>query len=375
MNFKLTEDESMLKSMTERFVLDRYDTERRRRYLSEESGFSKENWSQLAEMGILAAALPDSAGGLGLNLTSLAVISEALGNGMVVEPVLESAFFAAPLFASGANSELVEQWAGALATGERRIALAHIEKGSRGGSIWIETHSHKSGSEVTLNGIKPYVVAGHAADGFLVSARHEGHPGDDEGWSLYFVPANANGLSQASWRMADGSLAASLRLENVSVLPENELLQGNSLLRQATSRANLVSSAEALGIMERLFADTLEYVRQREQFGTPIGKFQAIQHRLAAQYAEIEQSRALLELAIVSDGSPGFATAVDGARAFIAEAAINLGHEAIQLHGGMGITEELAIGHGHKRLLVISRWPDDASAALDRYAGATGHPN
>lgn len=367
MNFDLTEDESMLKSMTERFVQDRYDTELRRAYLAESCGFSKENWALLGELGVLAAALPEDAGGLGLGPTSIAVISEALGHGMVVEPVIESAFFAAPLLLAGLDDALVEHWAGPLASGERRVAFAHYEAGSRDGSVWIETRMSKSGSCHILNGTKPYVAAGHGADGYVVSARDAGAPGDEDGWSLYFVPADSKGLSQSTWRMADGSMAVSLTFDNVSVPAEHVLQDGRAALDISRIYASLARSAEALGIMERLFAETLEYVRQREQFGEPIGRFQAIQHRLASQYAEIEQSRALLELAVVSAGTETYAKAVDGARAFICETSINLGHEAIQLHGGMGITEELAIGQGHKRLLVISRWPDNAEAALDRY--------
>lgn len=371
MNFDLTEDQSMLKSMTERFVLERYDTEKRRAYLQESAGFSNENWALLAELGILAAALPEAAGGLDLDLTSLAVISEALGNGMVVEPVIENAFLAAPLLLKGASDTIVESWGDGLASGEKRVALAHGEKGSRGGSTWIETRVRKNGSGIILNGSKPYVAAGHDADGYLVSARYSGEAGDSEGWSLFLVTSDADGLSHSSWRMADGTMAVSLELDNVAVAPEAEIENGADLFAKMQARASVAKSAEALGIMERLFADTLDYVRQREQFGQPIGSFQAVQHRLAAQYGEIEQARALLELAIVSDGSESFEAAVDGARAFIAQASIELGHEAIQFHGGMGITDELSVGQGHKRLLVLSRWPDDATAALDRYASLT----
>lgn len=370
MNFDLTEDESMLKGVAERFVLDRYDTEKRRKYLTEECGFSSGNWDTLAELGILASAIPEKFGGLELDMTALAVISEALGFGMVVEPVVECAFFAAPMLLAGASDGVCEQWGEPLAAGAKRIAFAHAEKGTRGGSTWIETRARKNGSGIILNGSKPYVAAGHGADGYIVSARTDGDPGDEEGWALYLVPADIEGLTHSAWRMADGSIAASLQLDNVSVPYDHQLENSAEVRAEADLRASLLRSAEAIGIMERLFADTLDYVRQREQFGTPIGKFQAIQHRLAAQYGELEQARALMELAIVSAGTEGFAAAVDGARAFIAESAIKLGHEAIQLHGGMGVTDELAIGHGHKRLLTISRWPDDADAALDRYAGA-----
>ncbi len=369
MNFDLNEDETMLKGVVERFVLDRYDAEKRRRFLAEPAGFSRENWALLGELGILAAALPEAAGGLDLGLTGMAVICEALGHGMVVEPVVENAFFAAPLLLSAIGGDLAGQWSEGLAKGQRRVALAHPEKGSRAGSTWIETRVKRNGSGLILNGEKPYVAAGHGADGYIASARSDGDAGSEAGWGLYFVPADTKGLSCTTWSMTDGSKAVSLVLDNVSLDPANELADGPAALRRAGLRASLARSAEALGIMERLFADTLDYVRQRVQFGSPIGSFQALQHRLARQYAELEQARALLELAIVSEDRDDFATAVDGARAFIARASIELGHQAIQFHGGMGVTDELAIGQGHKRLLVISRWPDDAAAALDRYAG------
>ena len=166
--------------------------------------------------------------------------------------------------------------------------------------------------------------------------------------------------------MVDGSLAVSLDLASV---PATRL--GGSLadVAEVGGLASLARSAEALGVMQSLFDATLDYLRTRQQFGTSLGSFQAIQHRMAAQYAAIEQGRALLDLAIVSQGSDGFAAAVNGLRAFVAPASVELGHEMIQFHGGMGVTDELFIGHGHKRLLMLSRWPDDGVAALDRFAG------
>jgi alkylation response protein AidB-like acyl-CoA dehydrogenase len=149
----------------------------------------------------------------------------------------------------------------------------------------------------------------------------------------------------------------------------NRLEGGLAALAGIEVLAALARAAEALGIMERLFADTLDYLRTRQQFGSALGGFQAIQHRMVAQYAAIEQSRALINLALVSWGQDGFVQAVHGARAFIADASVDLGHEMIQFHGGMGVTDELAIGGGHKRLLMLSRWPEDPLTGLDRYAG------
>lgn len=370
MNFDLTEDQQLLKSLAERFVQDSYDVEKRRGYIALDDGFSRANWAMLAELGILAAAMPEDAGGLGLDLTSLAVIAEALGHGLVVEPVVESAFLIAPLFAQCASADLRARMVDGLMSGERRLALAHWERGSRAGSTWIECQAEKQGDGFVLNGAKPYVACGGYADGYIVSAQPSGNDPKAPNFELYFVPASTEGLARREWRLADGTSAAELVFTDVVVDASDVLQGGAAALARSEQWGAALKSAEALGIMERLFADTLDYIRQREQFGQPIGTFQAIQHRMVAQYAALEQSRALLELALVSEGTEDFAKAVQGARAFIAAASVELGHEAIQFHGGIGVTDELAIGQGHKRMLVLSRWGDNAEAALDAYAGA-----
>ncbi len=367
MNFDLSEDEEMLKAAVERFVSDHYDVEKRRRFLSEENGFSIANWRALADLGVLAAAYPEDRGGLGIDATGIAVIFEALGYGLVIEPVIENALVAGLLAVRCGNEAITGQWAAALVGGSRRLALAHRERGFPGSASKIAATAVRDGGKIILNGEKPYAVSGGGCDGFIVSAV-DGTA--DGAWSLYLVPADSRGLQIRPWRMADGSMAAELHLTDVSLDRACELEDGPANLAQVTLLANLARSAEALGIMRRLFDDTLDYLRQRTQFGAPIGSFQSIQHRMAEQYARIEQSRALLDIAIVAWGSEEFACAVDGARAFISEASLELGHDAIQFHGGMGITDELAIGHGHKRLLVLSRWPDTATQALDRFANA-----
>ena len=222
---------------------------------------------------------------------------------------------------------------------------------------------------MVLTGAKAFVPAGAGVDGYIVSARTAGHADDPDGIALFLIPADSAGLAATPWRMADGSLAVSLTLDAVAVPAEHRLTGGAEAIATAETLANLARGAEALGIMERIFAETQDYLRTREQFGAKLASFQAIQHRMVAQYAVIEQARALLNLAQVSWDQPGFAQAVAGARAFIGPASITLGHEMIQFHGGMGVSDELSIGHGHKRLLVLSRWPDEPEAALDRFAG------
>ncbi|MFM5930502.1 MAG: acyl-CoA dehydrogenase family protein [Novosphingobium sp.] len=367
MNFDLTEDQEMLKALAERFVSDRYDIERRREYVASETGFSQANWSLLGELGLIAALFDEADGGFGLDATGIATVFEALGNGLVVEPLIENVLVGAGLFAAGAPDDLRDQWLPDLVSGKRRLALAHVESRARPGSLWVETKAAANGAGLCLSGTKDYVPAANGVDGFIVSARSAGQPGDVDGLDLYFIPSGTQGLTIKSWRMADGSSAVSLTLDNV--IGAIALRGGYAAIEAAQTRANLARCAEAVGIMERLFAETLEYLRTRRQFGSRLADFQAIQHRMAAQYASLEQSRALLNLALVSDGTDAFATAVQGARAHIGPASIMLGHEMIQFHGGMGVTDELSIGHGHKRLLVLSRWPDDPDTALDRFAG------
>lgn len=373
MNFDLSEDEEMLKALADRFVADHYDHDSRRAFLANADGFSAENWAMLGDLGLIAAPFAGEQGGLDLDATGVAIVFEALGRGLVVEPLAETVMMAGRLFAVSAPEDLLGEWMEQLAMGQKRLALAALEQGVRDGSPWVETTAVPQGSGWCLTGTKPFCAAAGGVDGFIVLARVSGQPGDRDGLDLFLVPADAQGLARRPWHMADGSIAVSLTLADVHVAAGHKLDRSDrtalALIDSVGELAALARCAEALGIMERLFADTLDYLRTRDQFGARIGSFQAIQHRMVAQYAAIEQSRALLNLALVSWGSADFGKAVQGARAFIADASLELGHEMIQFHGGMGITDELAIGAGHKRLLVLSRWPESPQAALDRFAG------
>lgn len=363
MNFDLSEDEQMLKALAERFVADRYDMDRRRAYQAGDRGYSTDNWTLLAELGLVAAPFDPEDGGAGLDATAIAVLFEALGKGLVVEPLIENVLVAGRLFAATAPAALREQWLEDVVAGRRRIALAEVEFGGRDGKSWVETRVI---DDDHLTGEKSVVPAAGGVDGFIVTARRSGAAGDAAGIGLWFVAAGTPGLTVRHWRLADGSVVASLSLDGVSAVP---LDGGPDALGANSPLASLARSAEAIGIMQRLLDETLEYLRTRQQFGVALGSFQAIQHRMATQYAALEQARALVEVAIVSAASTRFASAVDGARAFIAEASLTFGHEMIQFHGGMGVSDELSIGHAHKRLLVLSRWPESPGATLDRVAG------
>jgi alkylation response protein AidB-like acyl-CoA dehydrogenase len=368
-NFDLSEDELMFKAVAERFVANRYDSDQRRTHQRDPGGFSLANWSLLGELGLISAMFAEADGGLGVGETALAAIFEAFGHGLVIEPLAENLLLAGSLFARTAPATLKAAWMPALVAGERRIAFAHRESRARKNAAWVETIAQGNGrgnGQVTyLTGEKSVVPAGYGVDAFIVSARASGDAGARDGIALYLVDATAKGVSTSPWRMIDGSVAITLTLDRVHVDADACLHGGLDDIDWAQSRASLATCAEALGIMERLFAETLAYLKTRKQFGVALGSFQVLQHRMVAQYSMLAQARGLLTLAVLEKT----ALAIDGARAFIADASVTLGHEMIQMHGGMGVTDDLIIGHGHKRLLMLSRWPDDASAALDRYVG------
>jgi alkylation response protein AidB-like acyl-CoA dehydrogenase len=359
-NFDLNQDEEMLKSLAERFVVDRYNGERRRAALAHAPGFCANNWALLGDLGVIAMTFDLESGGLSGSATDIAVVFEALGRGLVVEPLIESILVAGKIFEGHAAPELKQLWLDDLVSGKRRLALAHREARSRGNVAWVETQATHTADGWRLSGAKQMVRAAVGADAYIVSARTNSAFGDAKGIKLFLVAADASGVVSTAYRLIDGTVACEMNLQDVSAEP---LGGGVMAIVTAEANANIARCAEAVGIMDMLFTTTLDYLRTRQQFGVPLGSFQALQHRMVAQYAAIEQARALLYLAVISGGD-----AVAGARAFISEASVTLGHEMIQLHGGMGVTDELFIGHGHKRLMMLSRYPEDAAAALTSYA-------
>lgn len=351
MNFDLSEEEMMLEALADRFAAELYDIERRRAYQAQPHGFSQENWDMLADFGLMAAPVAPEHGGLGLTAGAMVTLFMALGRGLVVEPLCESVLVGARLLLEGADESLAGPWAEDLCAGRRRVALAHAER-ARTVAATV--------TDMRISGEKHCVPAAIGADAFIVSAA------DEQGVGLYLVAADAPGLSITPWRMIDGSVAGLLRFDDA---PAGHRLNGGlELLDAIMPLADLARAAEAVGVMQRIFDESLEYLRTRSQFNTALGRFQAIQHRMVAHYAALEQSKALINSALVAEGQNGFAQAVHGARAFISQVSVELGHDMIQFHGGMGVTDELSIGHGHKRLVLLSRWPECPLAQLDRYA-------
>jgi len=371
LDFDLNQDQELLKATVERFVADRYGADEARANLEEEQGFSAANWALLGELGLIAAAFRPENGGLGASAADIAVIFEALGRGLIAEPLIESAFVAGALFERIAPPSVAESWTDDLVSGKRRLALAHRERNARKNSRRVETRAGRNGVGWILNGSKSVAPAGWKADGWIVSARTDGAAGDAEGVAWFLAISDAPGIEATPYRLIDGSQACALVFDNVKLPNESRLGGGLADLEAVEARASLAQTAEAVGVMDYMFAATLEYLRTRRQFGAPLGSFQALQHRMVAQYAKLEQARSLLYAAVMADpaNEASWRKTMAGVRAFVAEAALALGHEAIQLHGGMGVSDELMLGRAHKRLVKFSRYPVDAETALDEFAG------
>ena len=380
MDFDLSEDQALLKAAAERFVTDAYpDLAPRRAARATPTGFSTTNWRRLAESGLLALPVSASNGGMAGpdgGRAELAIAMEAFGRGLVAEPFLDVAVVAAGLLdialkSADAASNAARQSAvlHKIISGEQIVSLAHAERAARFDRQHVGTTARPHGDGFVLDGAKTAVLAGGAADQFIVSARITGNAADAGDIGFWLVGADAAGVDRRSYRLADGGVAAELVLRGVAVAPGDRLAGDSALLTPVVARARLAASAEMLGLMGLLFDTTLAYVKTRHQFGQPLGAFQVIQHRLTEAYVRVEQARSQVTRAALAD-SASFARAAAGAHAYVAEAAIAVGHEAVQLHGGMGITDELVIGHALKRVRVLALTFGDATAALDDFRRA-----
>lgn len=361
-NFDLDEQQQMLRDLVARFAADRYDIDKRAAYRREDTGFSGENWTMLGELGLLALPFAAENGGLGGGAAEIITVAEQIGRGFCVEPWLTDLLLAGRLLERAGSDAQREAWIPRLASGEARLALAHVEHAARYNPLHVACEVRDG----RLSGAKTFVLSGAGADAFIVSARTGGGPATPEGLSLWLVPADAAGLHRRDYRLTDGSVASELRLDGVR---DAEPLPGNAAaaLIGTFDEVRLAAGAEMIGIMETLLAQTLDYVRTRKQFGQPIGSFQANQHRLADTYVALEQSRSHLLRAALAPADSQRAATIAGASAFINESAVKLGEVCIQLHGGMGVTNELAIGHGHKRILLLANLFGDADTELARY--------
>lgn len=356
-SFDLTEDQALLKAAAERYVSDCVpDLDAWRAARRQVPGFDPAHWRRLGESGLIGLAVSGERGGLGGSAADLALVAEVFGRGIVPEPWLDAAVIAGGLLDAAmpvAQQDTVLQ---ALLAGETIVALAHAERAARFDLAAVDTRATAQGGRIILDGRKTAVMAGGAADWFIVSAR------DDAGIGLWLVPASA--CDVRAYPLADGSRAAEVALQGVAVTADERLTDGWEAMPAMVARARATAAAEMLGAAALLFDTTLAYVKTRQQFGQPIGRFQVIQHRMTDCYMQLEQMRSqVLRAALAAPAD--FARAAAGAFAYCADAGLAIAREAVQFHGGMGVTDELIVGHALKRLHVLALTFGDAAAALD----------
>lgn len=357
MNFDLSEEQQMFVSSVERFAAP-VDVEWRRRLRLSPTGYDRARWQQLAEMGLIALSASDHAGGMGGSSTDLALVLEAIGKANAPDPLLEHGILPALLLERGGAGAALEE----VLSGTTIATLAWTERGQRYSLKAKGMKAEEAGGGFTLTGEKTMVMGALLADLFVVTADLDGET------ACFLVPRDAPGLEVRAYRLADGSIAGEIRLTRTPA--SAKLALDPAALDAIIADVRLYAAAEMVGLGQRLLDDTLAYVKEREQFGVAIGSFQALQHRLVDCYAREEQARSMLYRAALTDRGDAakWQRAAAGAKAFIGENVDAIAREAVQMHGGMGITDELAIGHAMKRVLLLARLFGDVDTVLAEYA-------
>ena len=373
MNFELSEEQQLLQDSVARFVADHYSLDARRKLADSSQGYSDDHWKQFAELGWLALPFSEEDGGLGGTVIDALVVMEQFGKGLILEPYFATVILGGGVLKRLPASEIRSTRISAVMEGQLKLALATTELQSRWDLHDVVSTATPDGEGFVLNGSKSVVLHGASADGIIVSLRTQGGQFDKEGISLFWIDPKADGVSLKAYPTVDGLRAAELTLEKVSV-PSDALLGplhgGFDILDAVAQEATLALSAEGLGAMERLYKDTVEYTQNREQFDHPLSDFQTLQHRMVEMFMEYEQCKSLLYRATLEFAQDGMAASksVSACKHLVGVAGRFIGENAVQLHGGMGVTEELAIGHYFKRLFVIDTQFGNADYHLERYA-------
>ena len=372
MNFELSEEQKMIQQSVERFVQENYDLTNRVKISSEDPGYSQEYWTAMAELGWLGLAFSEEEGGFGGNQIDTLVLMEQFGKGLVLEPFLANIVLGGGAIKRGGSPAIKESILPNLIEGNLQVTLAYAEEQSRFDIEDVATAAREDGSNFIINGKKSMVLNAESANKIVVVTRTSGSQVDEDGISLFLVDATSKGIERENFPTVDGLRASEITFTDVEV-PSNNLIgekdKGFSILQAVVNDAILALSAEAVGAMEVLYKDTVEYTQQREQFDHPLSDFQVLQHRMVDMFMEYEQCKSLLlraTMETVQDPILAQRT-VHALKHLIGKSGIFVGESAVQLHGGMGVTEELRIGHFFKRLLVIDSQFGNSDFHLDKF--------
>jgi pimeloyl-CoA dehydrogenase small subunit len=378
MDFDLSEEQRLLKESVDGLLTDSYDFDARKKYMAEKGGWSKRLWGKLAEQGLLGLPFSEDDGGFGAGGVETMIVMEALGKALMVEPYLATVVLGGGFLRHGGSVEQKAAYIPGIIDGSKTVAFAQLEKNSRYDLQDVSTTAKKKGTGWVIDGEKFVVLNGESADVLVVTARTKGNRRDQDGIGVFLVPGNAKGIAKKGYPTQDGLHAADISFSGVEVGadaaigdPENAL----PLIERVVDEARTALCAEAVGAMDESLKSTVEYLKTRKQFGVPIGSFQTLQHRAADMFVAVEQARSMSMFATMAsdfDNARERATAVAAAKVQIGKSAKFVGQQSIQLHGGIGMTQEAKIGHYFKRLTMIENTFGDTDYHLRRVTESGG---
>ena len=374
MDLTLSEEQQLLKDSVERFVRANCSLDQRRALVASEPGHSEGNWRQMAQLGWLGVGVPEQYGGTGGGPVETMVLMEAFGAGLVVEPYIPSVVLGGNLLAMAGSEDQKQALLPPLAAGDLKLAFAWVEAQSGYDLFDVGTRAERGDGGYVIDGTKGVVLGAAAADKLIVSARTGGSSRDRDGIGLFLVDRGAEGVQIRDYRTVDGLRAAEVVLGNVTVGDEAVIGEPGSALptiEAVAEQAIAALCAEAVGVMDVIVSSTTEYLRTRKQFGRPLGSFQALQHQLVDMVMAGEEARSMMYVATLRLGERDArerGKAISGAKHLVGKHGRTIGQRAIQLHGGMGMSDEMAVGHYFKRLTMIDVMFGDESWHLKRYA-------
>ena len=358
MNFDFTEEQTLLNNMVTSFVRDNYDWETRCSIVKTEEGWKQENWSQFAELGLLGVPFSEDHGGLGGSPTDLMIVMEQFGKGLVVEPYLPSVILAGGLITNLGSKEQTDQIVPKIISGDQRYVFAYAEHQSRFDLFDVKTSAAKDGDDYVINGLKSVVFGAGAATHIIIAARTSGDQRSKKGITLFMTEIGSEGITLQNYPTIDEYRASEVIIENLKVSKDailGKVDEAYDVIEEEVDKSTIAACSEALGILEVLKDATTDYCKNRKQFGQPISKNQVIQFRLVDMMMEYEQAKSILYMAITSDLSnpDERRKTVSALKSRMGKAIKFVGENAIQLHGGMGMTEEYMISHYFKRATMI----------------------
>jgi pimeloyl-CoA dehydrogenase small subunit len=376
MDFEFTSDQELLSDSLTRLLSDHYDFERRKGYLAS-GGWSRQMWSRYADMGLLGLPFTEAEGGLAAGPVQMLIVMEAFGRHLVLEPYLATVVLGGGCIRYAASEKLRAQIIPPVIEGSKLLAFAHSERSARFDLSAVDTSARLTAEGWVIDGAKHYVLQGDSADHLVVSARVHGERRDRAGLALFLVNADAAGLERRGYCTQDGSRAADIRLSKVCVPQEALIGQAGEALpviERVVGDGIAAICAEAVGVMARAHEITVDYMKVRKQFGAIIGSFQALQHRAVDMLVMVEQARSMALYAAMMSAEPGAerAAALSAAKVQIGRSGKFVGEQSVQLHGGIGVTEECQVGHYYRRLTMLDILFGDTAHHLSELARAGG---